>query len=1132
MLRLLFRRNLIESKVVTRFVRQFSSQETNAIPKKQVSTPSNDLEDNLLFEKIESIEKTFNNVIEDIDGIDQNLTHSSELNDEEEGELLSSLKEMAATYVEKKLPTKRKGDKSLAENHLRTTLKSYLFACINANMIEQAQKSFTFYRFKFKSDKNFNPVDLSIYNLMIRGWAAKGDIKQIKHLVKSMRHYGIIPDMNTYAGILLGLINQDNIDLIELNNLLRTIEATGYKLENLITESSLTLTERKKIEDKFHQLLPSVKFVKSKSTTHYPCDLLKDFDKLNRTNYEVIPDEYKQSIKPWYLEQLSHERRGKVLIKSVFIDKSIKSDKNRSAWENCTHEWREVVHTGFQEKLKILKTRLQFEHGINIVPYLSAMKIDDYVDIIMDSFFDFLRYNSGYSPPINFLCRDIGKRFANKYYGFLKTLYYAEWLDYYKDLLDYYQDSSKLGKYKPRDYINHLIERDGGNISPDFSDFHLTDSLLNSIGRFFFDIIISEIKFDSKFISPKSKVRTKLPVFFTIYGNNESHTQEEIRVNKIFRAFYQTFETDEIAFQTSLLPMLVPPTPWVSIQNGGYLLSESDFIRPVGSDEDSSISLDLASRHNILPIFDSLNALSMVAWKINTKILDILIELFRECGDLSLDIPLHDSKMPTLPSFVEARTNQERFLIVQKRGRIKQEKAEMYSLWCECLYKLSIANFLRDRIFWFPYNIDFRGRVYTCPPHLTHLGNDISRSILLFAKGKPLGPKGLDWLKIHLINLTGLKKRETIETRLEYCNEIFDEIEDSADNPLTGRRWWSKQDDPWQVLACCMEIVAASRSPDPINFISHFPVHQDGSCNGLQHYAALGRDLKGAISVNLAASVKPNDVYSDVAELVEQERISDAAQGNVIAQALQGKIKRKVIKQTVMTFVYGVTAFGAKHQIHKQLKEIDDFPEDLRWKASIYLTKKTFKSIATMFEATQEIQNWFTRCAKLVSKNLGLPMEWRTPLGFPVVQPYFASKASQKELDLIFRKKFIPNMIKQRNAFPPNFIHSLDSSHMMLTALECERLGLNFAAIHDSYWTHPCNIDVMNVVCRQKFIALHSVDILGDLSKFMVARYTPQIEKIASNPEIASDVLNLFKAVPAKGTFDLTQVQSSVFFFS
>lgn len=32
-----------------------------------------------------------------------------------------------------------------------------------------------------------------------------------------------------------------------------------------------------------------------------------------------------------------------------------------------------------------------------------------------------------------------------------------------------------------------------------------------------------------------------------------------------------------------------------------------------------------------------------------------------------------------------------------------------------------------------------------------------------------------------------------------------------------------------------------------------------------------------------------------------------------------------------------------------------------------------------------------------------------------------------------------PNTLKQKNGFPPNFIHSLDSSHMMLTALHCYR---------------------------------------------------------------------------------------------
>ena len=39
------------------------------------------------------------------------------------------------------------------------------------------------------------------------------------------------------------------------------------------------------------------------------------------------------------------------------------------------------------------------------------------------------------------------------------------------------------------------------------------------------------------------------------------------------------------------------------------------------------------------------------------------------------------------------------------------------------------------------------------------------------------------------------------------------------------------------------------------------PVHMDGSCNGLQHYAALGRDQEGAVKVNVAPSDRPQDVY-------------------------------------------------------------------------------------------------------------------------------------------------------------------------------------------------------------------------------------------------------------------------------
>lgn len=96
--------------------------------------------------------------------------------------------------------------------------------------------------------------------------------------------------------------------------------------------------------------------------------------------------------------------------------------------------------------------------------------------------------------------------------------------------------------------------------------------------------------------------------------------------------------------------------------------------------------------------------------------------------------------------------------------------------------------------------------------------------------------------------------------------------------------------------------------------ISRIPVHQDGTCNGLQHYAAMGRDLEGAKQVNLVNLERPGDIYTHVADLVEQKIITFANNPQspdfYIANKLSGKIRRKIVKQTVMTTVYGVTFIG------------------------------------------------------------------------------------------------------------------------------------------------------------------------------------------------------------------------------
>ena len=76
---------------------------------------------------------------------------------------------------------------------------------------------------------------------------------------------------------------------------------------------------------------------------------------------------------------------------------------------------------------------------------------------------------------------------------------------------------------------------------------------------------------------------------------------------------------------------------------------------------------------------------------------------------------------------------------------------------------------------------------------------------------------------------------------------------------------------------------------------------QDGSCNGLQHYAALARDSACASAVNMLPVERPQDVYSAVAAAVERQTQSDAAAGRSEAVKLLerngGVIDRKLVKQ-------------------------------------------------------------------------------------------------------------------------------------------------------------------------------------------------------------------------------------------
>ncbi|KAI0406208.1 DNA-directed RNA polymerase [Xylaria palmicola] len=604
------------------------------------------------------------------------------------------------------------------------------------------------------------------------------------------------------------------------------------------------------------------------------------------------------------------------------------------------------------------------------------------------------------------------------------------------------------------------------------------------------------------------------------------------------------------------LPMLVEPQPWTKFDRGGFLEFPSQLVRVKNGERDQRIYAEAASQRGDLDqVSKGLDVLGRTAWQINRPVFDVLLEAWNTGEKIANIPPLNpDIPIPEEPGTSEDPKARKEWL--RRVRMIENEKSGLHSERCFMNFQLDIARAFRDQTFYFPHNVDFRGRAYPIPAYLNHMGADHVRGLLRFAAGKELGQNGLRWLKVQLANVAGFDKA-SLEEREAFAMDHWQDILDSATSPLTGQRWWLKAEDPWQCLAACFELKAALESPDPTKFVSHLPVHQDGTCNGLQHYAALGGDRWGAEQVNLLPGDRPADVYSAVAELVKESISKDLAAGNFMAKAVDGKITRKVVKQTVMTNVYGVTFAGAKAQVLKQLDAAHPGIEAETGVPAIvlasYIASKIFGGLSTMFRGAHDIQYWLGECAgriccALTPEQLDRIAEeysqnppsskavlywrskapslvallnqfrstivWTTPLRMPIVQPYRKSgnriiQTCLQDLTLQIPERSDPvNRRKQLQAFPPNFIHSLDASHMLLSALECDELGLSFAAVHDSFWTHAGDVDVMNRVLRDAFIRIHSEDVIGRLASEFKARYKGSLylAKIVRHSKVEKEI--------------------------
>jgi DNA-directed RNA polymerase, mitochondrial len=211
-------------------------------------------------------------------------------------------------------------------------------------------------------------------------------------------------------------------------------------------------------------------------------------------------------------------------------------------------------------------------------------------------------------------------------------------------------------------------------------------------------------------VNSESMSTRKEPAFNKIYRLVGVYKEPQIKIHPILHKIFSS----ELIFESNRLPMVIPPIPWHMPTQGGYILTKSDLLRLRSDMSEQRILIDKAHPSSMYSVFDSLNILSTCPWKINTRVLDILIDLFINGGNRELDVPeLKEAQFPKLPNKTkEMLTNKEEFKrYISEKNTAQKVCSEMHSLWCTELYRLSIANMYRDKIFWFPHSLDFRGRV-------------------------------------------------------------------------------------------------------------------------------------------------------------------------------------------------------------------------------------------------------------------------------------------------------------------------------------------------------------------------------------------------------------------------------------
>jgi DNA-directed RNA polymerase len=395
---------------------------------------------------------------------------------------------------------------------------------------------------------------------------------------------------------------------------------------------------------------------------------------------------------------------------------------------------------------------------------------------------------------------------------------------------------------------------------------------------------------------------------------------------------------------------------------------------------------------------------------------------------------------------------------------------------------IDLARELIGRPFWCPYNVDFRGRLNPTP-HFNIGREDRVRCLFRFWNGRRVGDS-THWIEIAVANAHGVKGKWS--DRHDWVGKHIDLIRRVAEDPIGTVEEWKDFSDPFQFVAASRELVEAQKDP---NFITRLPIFLDGTSNGLQHLACMTRDENSGKFVNLMNLSERYDIYGVVFENV-RTRLKAADDEHAKWWLSPGRLFRGLFKAPVMTFSYGVTAEGVRKQIIEAYKEEFSLNEPQPRHVN-YLTKLIRATTEEILRRPSRVMEFIRDLAELQARQ-NLPLKWITHSGMPVSSNRcYAPNTRRVELKLSGRRvrysvadgrKGEIDVKEAVNHAPPNVIHSLDATHLVLSVNAAVKEGIvDVAVVHDCFAALAPQVQRFQQIIRSELALMYHAKVLACL---------------------------------------------------